>query len=132
MLFKYLAVLFLYFVSVLSLKCYQTDQESGSIHVVENEDFAYCASFPSIKIPDSDELTSPHFIGVLEEDDDKSLAPLFNENSEIYQLLELCVYEKYDWPKLLHERSSRGLKFAVEYHLRCLCSTDLCNNKFTA
>uniref|UniRef100_A0A914DW89 Uncharacterized protein n=1 Tax=Acrobeloides nanus TaxID=290746 RepID=A0A914DW89_9BILA len=93
MLFKYLSVLFLSFVDVSSLKCYQTDQESGNIQIVENEDFAYCVSFPSINIPNSDELTSPHFDGVLTDDDDKSLAPMFQENTEIYQLLEICVYE---------------------------------------
>uniref|UniRef100_A0A914E2I4 Uncharacterized protein n=1 Tax=Acrobeloides nanus TaxID=290746 RepID=A0A914E2I4_9BILA len=73
--------------------------------------------------------------GLKAEELDKPFDKLFEDNDRIYSMLSTCMFERYDWPKVWSPKFSSGKqKPEVEYTLRCVCNTDLCNgpNSFSS
>uniref|UniRef100_A0A914CBR4 Uncharacterized protein n=1 Tax=Acrobeloides nanus TaxID=290746 RepID=A0A914CBR4_9BILA len=110
-----------------SLKCYQTNKETGETSIIDDNDFMFCTIFPSVL--ESNSFTKSVADGLKIDELDKPVEKFFEDNGNLYQLLSICLFEKYDWPKVWNPKFNKGKKAPdVEYNLRCICNTDLCNN----
>uniref|UniRef100_A0A914CGD4 Uncharacterized protein n=1 Tax=Acrobeloides nanus TaxID=290746 RepID=A0A914CGD4_9BILA len=122
-----LALLFLVVTGSMALRCYRTNKETKETVVVENENYVYCSVFPSLA--GNPHLTKSSSDGLTSEELDKPFEKFFEENDNIYNMLSVCLYEKYDWPSAWNPKFHSANKKApeVEYTLRCVCNYDLCN-----
>uniref|UniRef100_A0A914DEX4 Uncharacterized protein n=1 Tax=Acrobeloides nanus TaxID=290746 RepID=A0A914DEX4_9BILA len=119
-----------FLVGTQALVCYHTDEETGELRTIENEEYAYCVLFPSKKTSYGDSETVAD--GVLEAEVDAPFETIFDQNMPGYQVMSFCMYEKYDWPSMW-EASSYSSKFqmkapAADYLFRCVCNFNLCNS----
>jgi hypothetical protein len=95
----------------------------GDMKEVTNDDFTYCVLMPE-RIEGNKYVESQAF-GVDPASDSTSMYDkIFNTNSEMYQILSMCVYEKYDFKGL----SPRFHFKQPEYMFRCFCNFDRCNS----
>uniref|UniRef100_A0A914CIZ2 Uncharacterized protein n=1 Tax=Acrobeloides nanus TaxID=290746 RepID=A0A914CIZ2_9BILA len=124
-----LKLLFIFMIAKIafSLKCYQSNRETGEINLIEDDALIYCTVFPSIL--ESNRFTRSASDGLRAEELDKPFENFFEENDNIYQLRSVCLFEEYDWPKAWNPKFNRGKKVPeIEFSLRCICNTDLCNS----
>ncbi|CAJ0588038.1 unnamed protein product [Cylicocyclus nassatus] len=102
-----------------SLTCYENDSE-GNMREVTNDQWSYCAF-----IPETENSQGKLFgIGPNEE----SLAgydQTFQQSDNLYKVLSVCIYEKYELGKL-SPRFGRS-----EFLFRCVCNYDRCNSHQT-
>ncbi|KAI1696232.1 hypothetical protein Ddc_20612 [Ditylenchus destructor] len=49
----------------------------------------------------------------------------FSMSEDDYRILTVCIYERYDFSRLLPMRDNT----AVEFSFRCVCNYDLCNSE---
>ncbi|VDN07686.1 unnamed protein product [Thelazia callipaeda] len=101
-----------------ALICYEND-ESGKLYEISNESWNYC-----VYIPDRDQ---GRVFGVGPQVDwTKAYDQAFNMSDKIYQILSVCLLEKYDFgqlnPKYVSDPSE-----SVEFLFRCICRYDRCN-----
>uniref|UniRef100_A0A914E807 Uncharacterized protein n=1 Tax=Acrobeloides nanus TaxID=290746 RepID=A0A914E807_9BILA len=124
------SVLSIILASSSALKCFQTNKETKETVIVENENFKFCSIFPSLV--GSKHLVTSFSDGLTSEELDKPFEKLYEENDNIYKMLSVCLYEKYDWPKAINPKLHSVLKSpTVELTLRCVCNYDLCNSPST-
>uniref|UniRef100_A0A0R3S4Q2 Conserved secreted protein n=1 Tax=Elaeophora elaphi TaxID=1147741 RepID=A0A0R3S4Q2_9BILA len=121
-LFARIAVIVTLTANINALVCYEND-ESGKIYEISNESWDYC-----VFIPDSDEA---RVFGVGPEADwTKVYDDAFGKSDKIYQVLSVCLLEKYDFGQL-YPKSILNLSGSVEFIFRCICSYDRCNSATT-
>jgi hypothetical protein len=74
-------------------------------------------------------LTKSSSYGLVSAELDMPFEKFFEENDNIYNMLSVCLYEKYDWLKAWNPKFHSADKKApgVELTLRCVCNYDLCN-----
>uniref|UniRef100_A0A914EAB0 Uncharacterized protein n=1 Tax=Acrobeloides nanus TaxID=290746 RepID=A0A914EAB0_9BILA len=111
----------------MALRCYQTNKETKETVVVENENYVYCSIFPSLV--GNPHLTKSSSDGLISAELDMPFEKFFEENDNTYNMLSVCLYEKYDWPKTWNPKFHSADKKApeIELILRCVCNYDLCN-----
>uniref|UniRef100_A0A914E502 Uncharacterized protein n=1 Tax=Acrobeloides nanus TaxID=290746 RepID=A0A914E502_9BILA len=124
----FLATVFFIFIGcTVSLRCYQTNEKTKETEIVENEQFEYCVIFPSLVGFTHFETSSAD--GLTIDELDLPFGKLFEENDNVYKMLSVCFYEKYNWPKAMSPKFHKSQKSPkVEYILRCVCNYDLCNS----
>uniref|UniRef100_A0A914CD41 Uncharacterized protein n=1 Tax=Acrobeloides nanus TaxID=290746 RepID=A0A914CD41_9BILA len=115
-----------------ALTCYQTNEKTGELVEVENEDFVFCVLFPSRRSLKNGVFVQGIADGMTQDDLDAPFDQFFDNSQPFYQVLSVCLYEKYNWP-LVWKASPKfaGKAPEIEYQFRCLCNTDLCNARTT-
>uniref|UniRef100_A0A914EBR8 Uncharacterized protein n=1 Tax=Acrobeloides nanus TaxID=290746 RepID=A0A914EBR8_9BILA len=107
---------------VLSLKCLESD-EHGNLTEVINPNFQYC-----VLIKQHQTVLAAG--GVELETAENAVTFAFSEQEPNYQLLSVCLFEKYDWPALFQTYMPLSSGYAPRVNLvfRCMCNKDLCNH----
>uniref|UniRef100_A0A914D4I5 Uncharacterized protein n=1 Tax=Acrobeloides nanus TaxID=290746 RepID=A0A914D4I5_9BILA len=112
---------------IYSLKCYQTNKETKEMIIVEDDEYVLCSVFPFIR--DSRHLVDSVADGLKAEEMDKPFDKFFEDNDHIYSMLSTCMFERYGWPKVWSPKFNSARQVPeVEYTLRCVCNTNLCNS----
>ncbi|KAM3716694.1 Uncharacterized protein ACO02O_00835 [Dirofilaria immitis] len=105
-----------------ALICYEND-ETGKVYEISNESWDYC-----VFIPDNDE---GRVFGIGPDVDwTKAYDHAFGKSDKIYQVLSVCLLEKYDFGQL-NPKSVIDPSRSVEFVFRCICSYDRCNSATT-
>uniref|UniRef100_A0A914BYP9 Uncharacterized protein n=1 Tax=Acrobeloides nanus TaxID=290746 RepID=A0A914BYP9_9BILA len=109
-------------VQVYSLECYESD-DSGNLTQVSNPNFQYCVLLRQNKL-----IVAAG--GVEKETAENAVTFAFAEQEPNYQLLSVCLFEKYDWPTLFQTYMPLSTGYAPRADLvfRCMCNKDLCNH----
>ncbi|VDL62189.1 unnamed protein product [Nippostrongylus brasiliensis] len=98
-----------------ALICYEND-EKGNVKEVSNDQWSYCAFIPE------SEHTNGRMFGLGKEVDNLEVYDVaFKQSDDLYKVLTLCVYEKYELDKL-SPRFGRP-----EFMFRCVCNYNRCN-----
>ncbi|GMT04570.1 hypothetical protein PENTCL1PPCAC_30869, partial [Pristionchus entomophagus] len=121
----HLSLLFISFIAlfgaVASLTCYENDEE-GNTYTRTNAEWKYCSLTPFAS-PNGNPRANG--IGAATENLN-SYNALFGQNTNLYQVLATCLYEKYDFSKI-----NPKLGGEPEYMFRCICNTNGCNKPST-
>uniref|UniRef100_A0A915Q302 Uncharacterized protein n=1 Tax=Setaria digitata TaxID=48799 RepID=A0A915Q302_9BILA len=121
-LFARLAATLMLTTNASALICYEND-ESGKIYEISNESWDYCVFIPGQK--------EGRVFGVGPEVDwTKAYDQAFSLSDKIYQVLSICLLEKYDFGQL-NPKSVINPSGSVEFIFRCICSYDRCNSATT-
>uniref|UniRef100_A0A914CNX1 Uncharacterized protein n=1 Tax=Acrobeloides nanus TaxID=290746 RepID=A0A914CNX1_9BILA len=121
----------IFFRTTVALTCFENNEETGELEEVENDEFVYCRLFPASRHPETGEIKKAKADGLKHEEVDGPFEEFFELSASYYQILSICLYEKYDFPKmwkLMRNASPKSQKSPkIEYQFRCLCNTDRCN-----
>ncbi|VDO55941.1 unnamed protein product [Onchocerca flexuosa] len=105
-----------------ALICYEND-DNGKVYEISNDAWDYC-----VFIPDHKEA---RVFGIGPDIDwTKAYDHAFGVSDKIYQVLSLCLLEKYDFGQL-NPKSTIDPSQSVEFVFRCICSYDRCNSATT-
>ncbi|VBB31459.1 unnamed protein product [Acanthocheilonema viteae] len=121
-LFAGVTIITLLTANINALVCYEND-ESGKVYEISNESWNYCVFIPG------HERSRVFGIGP-EADWTKAYDEAFSASDEIYQVLSVCLLEKYDFGQL-NPKNVVNPSESVEFIFRCICSYDRCNNATT-
>ncbi|CAI4223406.1 unnamed protein product [Auanema sp. JU1783] len=103
-----------------ALTCFETDESTGEIKEVTNDEWKYC-----VFIPQSNQLITRVFGVGPEEDSTYVYENSFKQQDNFYKVLTVCIYEKFDLRPL-------SPRFAgPEFLFRCMCNYDRCNSHQT-
>uniref|UniRef100_A0AC34FXP2 Uncharacterized protein n=1 Tax=Panagrolaimus sp. ES5 TaxID=591445 RepID=A0AC34FXP2_9BILA len=122
---KPIAIIFVIFAisfqRTFALTCY--DNTDGEMQLVSNDDWTFCTLIPDSNV---NSVEAGKVSGLSAENDD--IAPYmlaFGNSDDKYQVLSLCIYERYDFRQF-------NPKFQVpELLFRCVCNYDKCNARTT-
>ncbi|CAG9540669.1 unnamed protein product [Cercopithifilaria johnstoni] len=121
-LFARVAAIVILTAQVNALICYEND-ESGNLYEISNESWDYCVFIPGQK--------ESRVFGVGKEADwTEAYDEAFNKSDKIYQVLSLCLLEKYDFGQL-NPKSVINTSESVEFIFRCICNYNRCNSATT-
>ncbi|KAH7716120.1 hypothetical protein AAVH_16487 [Aphelenchoides avenae] len=112
--------------SAFALTCYETDS-NGAIHERSNDEWVFCAMVPT-HMADGKLVEGRAFGMPAEADVTESYQHLFAHSDEVYQVLSICVYEKYSFDAISPKFKN---KMPAEYLFRCVCNYDRCNQETT-
>ncbi|KHJ96778.1 hypothetical protein OESDEN_03254 [Oesophagostomum dentatum] len=102
-----------------ALTCYEHDSE-GNMQEVKNDQWTYC-----VLIPETEKSEAKLFgIGPGEETL-TGYDHTFQQSDNLYKVLTVCIYEKYELGKI-SPRFGRS-----EFLFRCVCNYDRCNSHQT-
>uniref|UniRef100_A0AAF5PSZ5 Uncharacterized protein n=1 Tax=Wuchereria bancrofti TaxID=6293 RepID=A0AAF5PSZ5_WUCBA len=105
-----------------ALVCYEND-EFGKVYEISNESWDYCVFIPGYE--------ESRVFGIGPEVDwTKTYDEAFSKSDKIYQVLSICLLEKYDFGQL-NPKSAIDPSESVEFIFRCICSYDRCNSATT-
>ncbi|KAH7718559.1 hypothetical protein AAVH_13969 [Aphelenchoides avenae] len=108
-----------------ALTCYETDSQ-GHVTVKTDATWKYCALSPT-RI-EEDGIVLGNAYGVSDDTDHtEPYDHAFALRTEAYQLLSVCVYERYDFSGF----SPKFKNSQPEYLFRCVCNYDMCNTDTT-
>uniref|UniRef100_A0A914WDS4 Uncharacterized protein n=1 Tax=Plectus sambesii TaxID=2011161 RepID=A0A914WDS4_9BILA len=121
------AVLLVVFAAVgHSIICYESDN-TGLVHEVNNASWSYCALIP----PMTSRPVTGRVFGVGPNNDwTEAYDHTFGLKDRYYNILSICILEKYDFRTL----SPQFTNHSPEFLFRCVCNYDRCNhaNTFSA
>jgi len=106
-----------------ALTCYESD-DNGDMVETASEEFTYCVMMPE-RIDENKYLGGKAFGVGPTSDSTSSYDKVFHLNNKLYQVLSMCIYERYDFAKVSPKFSFRQ----PEFMLRCFCNYDLCNHE---
>ncbi|KAH7716122.1 hypothetical protein AAVH_16489 [Aphelenchoides avenae] len=112
--------------SAVALTCYETDS-NGDIVERSNDEWIFCAMTPT-HMSDGKLVEGRAFGLHAEADITDSYHHLFAHSDEVYQVLSVCVYEKYSFDAISPKFKNT---MPAEYMFRCVCNYDLCNQETT-
>ncbi|VDK27451.1 unnamed protein product [Gongylonema pulchrum] len=105
-----------------ALVCYEND-ENGKIYEVSNGSWNYCVFIPG--------SGDGRVFGVGPEVDwTTAYDNAFGMSDNIYQVLSVCLLEKYDFGRL-NPKYVKNPSASVEFIFRCICNYDRCNSATT-
>uniref|UniRef100_A0A915D3I5 Uncharacterized protein n=1 Tax=Ditylenchus dipsaci TaxID=166011 RepID=A0A915D3I5_9BILA len=107
-----------------ALSCYET--VDGVTSIKQNVTWMYCSLVPSIE--HGEEKIHGTRFGVGPENDGlEAYQSAFSNNDQLYRVLTVCIYERYDFSRFMGRKPGT----AVEFAFRCVCNYDLCNSEAT-
>uniref|UniRef100_A0A7E4USS4 CX domain-containing protein n=1 Tax=Panagrellus redivivus TaxID=6233 RepID=A0A7E4USS4_PANRE len=101
-----------------ALTCY--DNTSGEMELVTNDAWEVCTLVPDVPI-NQNMGSKVYGLGQQNDNLDPYLSA-FKNNDEKYQVLSMCIYERYDF------RSFSPKFTQPEVLFRCVCNYDRCNS----
>uniref|UniRef100_A0A914DR87 Uncharacterized protein n=1 Tax=Acrobeloides nanus TaxID=290746 RepID=A0A914DR87_9BILA len=124
-----------------ALTCYRTNEDTHEIEEVEDDDFVFCQYFPAHMNAKTKQMEPAVADGVTIEElgdepnerlqEQKKFEKFLQYDEPGYRLLNLCLYERYDWAKVWKQKGYpqmfRGTP-SVEYQFRCICNFSRCND----
>ncbi|KAH7713612.1 hypothetical protein AAVH_19033 [Aphelenchoides avenae] len=109
-----------------ALTCFQTDA-NGEIHEASDDSWVLCGMTPTHV--NGDELIEGRAFGVSPDADNVDpYQQMFAQSDDMYQVLSICVYEKYNFDAI--SPKNKGA-MAPELLFRCMCNFDRCNRETT-
>jgi hypothetical protein len=123
---KLIAIIFVIFSisfqKTFALTCW--DNSEGELQLVSNDDWTFCTLIPDSNV--NSVSGGGKVSGLSSENDDVAPYMLaFGNSDDKYQVLSLCIYERYDF-------NAFNPKFKVpELLFRCVCNYDKCNARTT-